>query len=291
MSWLITGSNGQLGKAFHRALFDQKNICFVDRTNCDLSDPTSLANCLQREKPKVIVNCAAYTAVDAAEDDEQTAMRVNAFAVGEMARWSADNGALMVHFSTDYVFDGSSEDAYRESDTVNPLTAYGRSKAAGEELLFNAGGAALCLRTSWVHSNEGHNFLRTMRRLISEQNKLGVVNDQFGVPTTTDFLVKMTRQLIANFSKSESGLPQLIHAVPTGHTSWFGFARHIREMLAVNKETTSLAEVYAIPSEDFPQRAKRPANSILSNQLLESLLGEQVGTWQEWHNKLMEGEE
>ena len=192
------------GQSIHRALFDQKNICFVDRIRMRPYAIRQLSNCLQREKPKVIVNCAAYTAVDAAEDDEQTAMRVNALAVGEMARWSADNGALMVHFSTDYVFDGSSEDAYRESDTVNPLTAYGRSKAAGEELLFNAGGAALCLRTSWVHSNEGHNFLRTMRRLISEQNKLGVVNDQFGVPTTTDFLVKMTRQLIANFSKSKS---------------------------------------------------------------------------------------
>ena len=286
MTWLVTGSGGQLGKAFWRALAPEKNTCFVDRTNCDLTNSISLANCLKREKPRVIINCAAYTAVDAAEKDEDTAVRVNAVAVGEMARWSADNGALMVHFSTDYVFDGISEAAYSENDTVNPQTAYGRSKAAGEELLFGSGASVLCLRTSWVHSIDGHNFLLTMRRLINERDKLSVVNDQVGVPTTTDFLVEMTRQLIAKILTSNLEFSRLIHVVPTGNTSWFEFAKHIRKKLAIANQTASLAEIHPISSEKFPQIATRPANSILSNQLLEKLLGEQVGTWQEWHNKL-----
>ena len=286
MTWLVTGVNGQLGMAFRRALAERDDARFVDRTTCDLSNPASLAACLERESPSVIINCAAYTAVDAAEEDEATATRVNADAVGEMARWAASTRALMVHFSTDYVFDGSAVGAYDEDAPVKPLSAYGRSKAAGEALFMESGASGLCLRTSWVHSLDGSNFLLTMKRLMQERDHLRIVDDQHGVPTTTDFLAETTLGLVDLYLNGEHDLPRLIHAVPGGATSWYGFASHIRRMLVQLDGETKLAEIEPIPSSGFPQAATRPMNSVMSNDLLQSRLGKPLGRWEDWHDKL-----
>ena len=285
MSWLVTGANGQLGMAFRRAL-TAGGAYFADRATCDLGDPAALAACLVREQPSIIINCAAYTAVDAAENDEPAAMRVNAEAVGEIAGWAARHDALMVHFSTDYVFDGTASGTYAEDAPVNPLSAYGRSKQAGEALFMESGVRGMCLRTSWVHSNDGANFLLTMTRLMQERDHLRVVDDQRGVPTTTDFLADITLSLIGLCQRNDAEMPRLIHAVPGGETSWFGFASHIRDMLASQRPERKLAEIEPIPSSEFLQVAKRPSNSVMANDLLQSCLGRRTGKWEDWHNKL-----
>ena len=286
MTWLVTGADGQLGRAFRRALAGRDDTRFVDRSACDLSNPASLADCLARQTPSIIINCAAYTAVDAAEQDAQTAMRVNAQAVGDMARWAADRDALMVHFSTDYVFDGAASGAYAEDSPVNPLSAYGRSKAAGEAEFLESRTRGVCLRTSWVHSNDGRNFLVTMKSLMKERDQLRIVNDQHGVPTTTDFLATTTLSLVDLLLRNDNDLPRLIHAVPGGATSWFGLATHIRNMLLQQDSDAKIAEIQAIHSSEFPQTATRPANSVMSNSLLQSLLGKTVAGWEAWHDKL-----
>lgn len=285
MTWLVTGASGQLGMAFRRAL-TSGGVYFADRTTCDLADPSSLQACLEREQPSVIINCAAYTAVDAAEDDEPTAMRVNAEAVGEIATWATRHCSLMVHFSSDYVFDGGTGSAYSEEAPVDPQSAYGRSKAAGEAKFFASGAQGICLRTSWVHSNDGTNFFLTMKRLMQERSQLQVVNDQLGIPTTTDFLVKVTLSLIDHHRKTNGDVPRLIHAVPEGATSWFGFASHIRDMLKYQDPHRRLADIEPIPSSEFPQAATRPKNSIMANNLLQSSLGKPLGKWEDWHNSL-----
>ena len=286
MTWLVTGASGQLGMAFQRALPSDGSICFADRTICDLSESQSLTKCLTENQPSVIINCAAYTAVDAAEDDRKTAFRVNATAVGEMAKWAADHGALMVHFSTDYVFDGNASGSYAEEAQVNPQSVYGHSKAAGEALFTESGVPGFCLRTSWVHSNDGRNFLLTMKKLMQERDQLRVVEDQRGVPTTTDFLVDVTRHLIARQLQGDGAVPTILHAVPDGNTTWFGFASHIRRMMMRRNGGTNLAEVTPIASSEFPQAARRPPNSVMSNALLAATLDRAADDWTDWHNRL-----
>ncbi len=286
MTWLVTGATGQLGMAFQRGVAGNVPVCFADRNICNLADSNSIAACLERHQPTVIINCAAYTAVDTAEDDETAAMRVNATAVGEMARWAVEHDALMVHFSTDYVFDGTASGAHTETSPINPMSVYGRSKARGEQLFFESLAKGFCLRTSWIHSNDGHNFFLTMKRLIRERDHLCVVDDQKGVPTTTDFLVETTLALIALHQQNHCNMPRLIHAVPRGKTSWFTFACHIRDRLTQLEGDAGLAKIEPIPSSEFPQAATRPKNSVMANTLLESLLGNKVSIWEDWHDKL-----
>ena len=286
MTWLITGAKGQLGLAFQREFAFRNDVLFSDIAECNLADLASLKAFLDRLQPSVIVNCAAYTAVDAAEEDEATAMRVNADAVGEMARWAASHDTLMVHFSTDYVFNGSSTTPYAEDAPLGPLSSYGQSKAAGEAQFLESGAQGFCLRTSWLHSNDGHNFFLTMTRLMREQSHLRIVDDQKGVPTTTDFLANVTLNLIGLHQQRNGDMPRLIHAVPAGSTSWFGFAKHIRDKLMQMDSTPKLAIIEPIPSSDFSQAAKRPSNSVMANSLLQSLLGKTIAGWEAWHDKL-----
>lgn len=286
MTWLVTGATGQLGTAFRRALLGKQNVCFANRSICDLGNPSKLSACLERETPDVIINCAAYTAVDAAEKEQSTAWRINADAVGEMARWAAEHDALMVHFSTDYVFDGTAEGAYFEDTPVNPLSVYGQSKAAGEALFFESGVRGVCLRTSWVHSNEGHNFFLTIKKLLRERPRLRVVNDQFGVPTTTSFLTAVTCRLIDLREQGKVSVPSLIHAVPDGEANWFSFASHIRDEIVRRDSGASLGVIEPIPSSEFPQVATRPSNSVMSNLQMQLLFGEPAGRWEDWHNDL-----
>ncbi len=287
MRWLVTGAAGQLGKAFEYLLPGRDNIFFADRKACNLAAKDSVMRCLSQTKPNVIINCSGYTNVDAAEDNEAAAMRVNADAVGELARWAADNEALMVHFSTDYVFDGRNTGAYTEAAPANPLSAYGRSKYEGESQFLESGANGFCLRTSWLHSNEGHNFFRTMQHLLQERDHLRVVDDQIGVPTTTGFLAQTTLKLIERNLISGLDLPSLIHVVPCGTTSWFGLASYIRDKLVEASGCgMRLAKIEPITSSEFPQMASRPMNSVMSNDLLRSSLAEPVERWEVWHDKL-----
>ena len=289
MTWLVIGATGQLGMAFKREFSSFSEVKFANRRACDLANPASLTTCLDREQPSVIINCAAYTAVDAAEEDETKATRINADAVGEMARWAASRDALMVQFSTDYVFNGTYIGAYAEDAPTDPLSAYGRSKAAGEAQFLESGTKGFCLRTSWVHSNDRHNFFLTMKRLMREQTHLRIVNDQRGVPTTTDFLADVTIKLVNLCQQCNDEMPQLIHAVPDGATSWFGFANHIRDRLMQQDKNAELAFIEPIQSSEFEQAAKRPSNSIMANDLLQLCLGQQVGNWEDWHDRLYGG--
>jgi dTDP-4-dehydrorhamnose reductase len=231
-----------------------------DGTSCeriDLADPDGLAQALDRIAPDLIVNAAAYTAVDRAEDEPGLAMRVNADAVGAIGAWAAAHGARVVHYSTDYVFDGGATRPYREDDPTHPLGAYGRSKLAGEIALRDSGARHLILRTAWVYGARGHNFLRTMLRLGAERDELRVVDDQIGAPTSAALIADVTAAVVDRWfawdDAASSGLDGTYHLVTTGSTSWCGFARAIFERTTMGSGSRTRGK--AIPLEP-PSQAK-----------------------------------
>lgn len=285
MITLVTGSNGQLGACFRRHCAGDPGYIFADRTRLNLLDSEGIMPVLDQIRPDVIINCAAYTDVNEAENNAELANQVNALAVDRMARWTAANGSVLIHFSTDYVFDGLSNYAYCETDTVRPLSVYGKSKAEGEALFLASGTAGACLRTSWLHSVTGHNFFVKMCRLLADRQSVSVVDDQNGVPTTTDFLVDVTCRLLAAGRNTGNTFPLIMHAVPCGSTSWFGFAKHIKRRL-IEQGVSTLAKLEPVSSEFFPQRAMRPANSRLANETLANTLEISLGEWSGWHDAL-----
>lgn len=284
MTTLVTGANGQLGQTFKYHL-GLKNVVYADRGICDLSDKSSILECLKCVKPKRIINCAAYTAVDNAEDELELAVEVNGYAVGRLCDWAVKYDAEVIHFSTDYVFDGTKSGAYLEEDKPNPQSAYGRSKLLGEELFLSSGVRGICLRTSWVHSNYGNNFHLTMRKLMAEREELSVVDNQFGVPTTCDFIAQNTLKLI-NENKLEDEGPKIVHCVPSGSTNWFKFALNILKNLKKRNVEIRCKCIKPISSEDYPQKANRPKNSVLANSFLSGLLALEIEHWSDEHEKL-----
>lgn len=269
MRILLTGRNGQVGWELCRALAPLGEVVAFDRNGADLAMPETLAPLVASVQPHVIVNAAAYTAVDNAEKEEALAQRVNADAVGELAAAARKQNALLLHYSTDYVFDGKSTEPYREIGEVAPLNAYGRTKLAGEQAIQAAGGDWLTLRTTWVYGVRGRNFLRTMLRLGCERQTLRVVADQTGVPTSARMIADLTAQVVARALREradgdfESGL---FHMTAGGQTTWHGFASAIisaaREAGRLPIKTTS---VEPIESHEFPTPAARPGFSVLDN--------------------------
>jgi dTDP-4-dehydrorhamnose reductase len=253
----------------------------LDRTSCDLSDPDAVHAAIARAKPQVIVNAAAWTAVDRAEAEPDACHRINADAPAAMAAAARDAGALLVHYSTDYVFDGSARRPYREDDSVGPLGTYGRSKLEGEQAIDASGCAAIVLRTSWVYGMTGQNFLRTMLRLANEREELGVVDDQQGSPTWSRSLARATLQLLdthATDTTTWPGLSGLYHATASGSTTWFGFASAIFELapgLARRPRLRPLA------TADYPLPAPRPAWSVLDCELLRERFGITLPGWRD----------
>ena len=286
MNILVLGADGQLGQTFrHIVKGREESAVFADRSAIDLKDDQNILNGLNAEVPSVVINCAAYTAVDRAEDEPELAHRVNGTAVGTIAKWCADHDATMIHYSTDYVFDGTKTTPYEETDSTNPQSVYGRSKLAGELAFQDSGCRGLCLRISWVHSNFGANFFLTMRRLFAEREEVKVVDDQFGVPTTTRFIAAQSLALLDRGiigKRKESPL----HLVPSGSASWHAFATHIHRKLAAAGEEMKCKAVTPIPSSDFPQKARRPKNSILDNGRLGALLGREISLWAPAHDLL-----
>ena len=282
---LVTGRNGQVGFELQRALAPLGRVVAVDRAECDLSDAGAVRALVQRLAPAVIVNPAAYTAVDKAESDQAGAYAVNAEAVRALGEEAARLGALVIHYSTDYVFDGTKAGAYAEQDTPNPQSVYGRSKHAGELLLAASNPRHLILRTSWVVGAHGGNFAKTMLRLAAERDRLQVVADQFGAPTSAALLADLTAQLVRQFQREGAAdFPYgSYHVAAAGETSWCEYARFVvAEALAAGKPLKTAPEtVVAIGSADYPTPAARPANSRLDTTLFRDTFGLRLPHWQE----------
>jgi dTDP-4-dehydrorhamnose reductase len=283
---MVTGADGQVGWELRRSLAPLGTVIALSRAQCDLAQPERLPDVVRGLCPDAIVNAAAYTAVDDAEREEDVATVVNGRAPGVLARAAAKAGALMIHYSTDYVFDGRKAAPYTEDDPPCPLNAYGRSKLAGETAVRQAGGAALILRTSWVYGRRGRNFLRTMLALSRERDELRVVDDQTGAPTSAAEIAQATAAIIeaAVHERAEGRFaPGLYHLTASGATSWHGFAAALmagamRGGLLPRGRTPRLVPV---ASEDFQRPAARPKNSRLDGGRLQARFGVALPAWEE----------
>lgn len=280
---LLTGANGQVGWELCRTLAPLGKVIALDRGALDLSNADAIRRKVREVKPNIIVNAAAYTAVDKAEVDADMAMRINGTAAGVLAEEAHVLGGAMVHFSTDYVYDGCKTTPYTEYDITNPLNVYGRSKLAGEHAVVASGVPHLILRTSWVYGIRGRNFLLTMLRLAKQRDELSIVNDQIGSPTWCRMLAEATSQmLIASRVANEKKMmirPEdvgIYHLTAAGAASWYEFALRIFEYTANNT-----IKLNAILSADYPQVASRPSNSVLSNQKLHDHFGLSLPMWDE----------
>lgn len=261
MKILITGRNGQLAQALQQRLAGLGQVHVLGREQLDLAEPERIRQVVRELSPDLLVNAAAYTAVDQAENEPTLAFAINATAPGVLAEEAARLGVPLLHYSTDYVFDGSKATPYTEDDAPNPLSVYGRSKLAGEQAIHAVGGAHLTLRTSWVYSLHGRNFLLTMQRLLQEKPQLRVVADQIGAPTWAGSLAASTLALIQRWQAGQAGAWGTYHMTAQGQTSWFGFAQAIGEHLKA--QGRPCAQLLPIPSSEYPTPAQRPLNSRL----------------------------
>jgi dTDP-4-dehydrorhamnose reductase len=281
MRILVLGKNGQVGWELQRSLAALGDVLALDRAGADLSRPESLPDVVRQARPDVIVNAAAYTAVDRAESERALAFRVNAESVDVLARCAAECGAMLVHYSTDYVFDGSGTRPWREDDPAGPLGAYGASKLAGEQAIVGNGCHHLVLRTSWVYAARGHNFVRTMLRLASERDELRVVSDQFGAPTPTGLLADMTASAIARAAGGDASISGTFHVCPRGETTWHGVATAALRAAEARGVTLRCPpeRVVAISTSEFPTPARRPSNSRLCVDRIERTLDVVLPHW------------
>lgn len=276
MKILLCGHSGQVGRELQLALRRHELIC-PERSEFDLAQPASLRPLILRERPDLLINAAAYTAVDQAEQETQLAFAINAEAPAAMAAACAELGIALIHYSTDYVFDGLKPAPYLESDTPNPLNVYGASKLAGERAIASSGCEHLILRTSWVYARHGHNFLLTMQRLLQEREILRVVDDQIGAPTWAGSIALASAALVTAIQAGNHS-SGLYHLTCRGETSWFGFAQAIGERLRA--ASRPCAEILPIPSSDYPTPARRPLNSRLDGSRLEHDWNLRLPHWQ-----------
>lgn len=327
---LLTGSNGQLGQAFLRlfARLNDDGALDVVATDlgghvgdegqnqvpfmaCDLADSGAVTALLDTVRPGLILNCAAYTAVDRAEGEPDIARNINAVAPGILAEWAARNGAVMIHYSTDYVFDGTGDQPRQEDHPAAPMSVYGQTKLDGEKAVLGSGVRGAIFRTSWVYSDHGHNFVKTMLRLAREREELRVVADQVGAPTSAHFLARASWQAAQNIMTSasatttgrESPRPacQVYHLVPRGWVSWHGFAEAIvaRARQAIRdgqggSETGTttpkicVQRIVPIATSEYPTPAKRPLNSRLDCSKFERDFGVELPSWEEGFEEVMD---
>lgn len=301
---LLLGANGQLGRTFlvDGGLAARGDLTVATRDGAlsgdmrcevaDLSEPASLPPLFDRVQPDVIVNCAAYTTVDRAEKEEALATRVNAEAVGVMGHWAAGHSALVIHYSTDYVFDGRQSRPYAVNAQAAPLGAYGRSKLAGEVALRESGADHILLRTAWVYAAHGRNFLRTMLRLGAEREELRVVSDQHGAPTDTGLIVRATLAALDRWNdanaKSRKQLAGTHHLVASGSTTWHGFATAIFAAANVRGLLAHPPRVVPIGSADFPTPARRPTWSLLDTTMFTNTFGYALPDWHDGLSRVMD---
>lgn len=292
MKILLLGKDGQVGWELQRSLLPLGELHALGRTEADFSDPESLRALVRQVGPDLIVNAAAYTAVDKAESDETTARRVNALAPGVLAEEAGARGAWLVHYSTDYVFDGSKDGAWRETDATNPLSVYGRTKLEGEERIRASGARHLILRTSWVFAPRGGNFAKTMLRLAKEREQLSVVADQFGAPTGAELLADATAlalHRIALLGADAAYLSGTYHLAAAGETSWHAYARHVLEQARGHGAVLKAGpdQVVPIAASAFTAPAPRPANSRLDCGKFCASFGLQLPDWRHHVDRLV----
>lgn len=282
---LVIGCYGQVGSSF-RSLFRKTGQVFYadmvakapDVLTCDLTSDQSIKETINKVKPTVIINCAAYTAVDLAEKEEALATIINGHAVGVIAKEAQALGAVLIHYSTDYVFDGTGEAHWSEDSKTSPVNAYGRSKLAGELTATKNCSKAYVFRTQWVYDNDGKNFLNTMLRLGADRDELSVVGDQIGAPTSSDVITRYTLKALAKITAGKMP-PGIYNLVCRGEVSWHGFAEKIFQLGREFGHDLKVKSVKKITSADYPTPAKRPLNSRLSLKKLEEALGEPLPAW------------
>lgn len=286
---LLTGKNGQVGWELQRTLATLGKVIAMDRQGMDLANPDSIRSVIRKTKPNIIVNAAAYTAVDKAESEPDLAMQINGVAPGILAEEAIKSGALLVHFSTDYVFDGSKRSPYLEEDAPHPINVYGNTKLAGENAILATGASSIILRTSWVYGLRGQNFLVSILRRAQDQKPLRVVADQIGAPTWSRLIAETTGHILSCIlsrgrSAEDDSSRGVFHLTASGHTSWHGFARAI---VATARRLSAYAaqhypppeQILSIASEDYPSPARRPKNSALSNAKLLETFGLTLPDW------------
>ncbi|HID9422864.1 TPA: dTDP-4-dehydrorhamnose reductase [Stenotrophomonas maltophilia] len=293
MTVLVFGGNGQVGQELLRVRAPLGKVVATTRSGtlpdgsaCETADfgqPDSLPTLLNRLQPSIVVNAAAYTAVDRAEQEVDAAFAANAQAPGVIARWCAAHGVPFVHYSTDYVFDGQGAAPYREDEPTTPLGVYGTSKRDGEDAVRAAGGRHLIFRTAWVYASHGANFLRTMLRVGAERDALRVVADQIGTPTPAALIADVTVQALQHSDQ----LSGTWHLTANGQTSWHGFAEAIFAEALATGVLAKVPTVEAIPSSEYPTPAKRPAWSVLDNRKLQQDFGIVLPTWQDGLKRVM----
>ncbi|SDP57300.1 dTDP-4-dehydrorhamnose reductase [Ralstonia sp. 25mfcol4.1] len=289
---LVTGSNGQVGFELRRSLAPLGNVVALDRQSCDLANAEALRDLVRRVRPHVIVNPAAYTAVDRAESEPDLAFAINGTAVGVLASEAEAIGGLLIHYSTDYVFDGAKSGAYDETDAVNPQSVYGKSKLAGEQAIAQCNANAVVLRTSWVAGAHGSNFAKTMLRLAQERDSLRVIADQFGAPTTASLIADVTAVVVRQWLQRDqlSFAPGVYHLAAAGETTWHGYAaevlRYARQCgvsLRVDPD-----KVESISTSEYPLPAPRPANSRLDTIRLRNTFGICLPDWRQGIHYLLD---
>jgi len=279
MKGLVFGKTGQVGRCLAAGLRSLESASFLDRGQADLARPETVRRAIEALQPDVVINAAAYTAVDQAESEPGLAHAINAEAPGVMAAACADAGAWLLHYSTDYVFDGNADEPYGEDADTNPLNVYGRTKLAGEQAIRAAHDRYLILRTSWVYSNHGRNFLNTMLRLAAERDELRIVSDQIGAPTYAGAIAGATDRVLhvlapRSASSEDAGV---YHVSCGGRTSWCDFARRIFELSGVG----DAVRVAPIPTSEFPTPAERPRFTVLCNDKLERVFGVRLNAWED----------
>jgi dTDP-4-dehydrorhamnose reductase len=290
---LLTGKNGQVGWELQRTLVTLGEVIALDRRGLDLADPDSIRRVVREHKPNLIVNAAAYTAVDKAEEEPDLAMAINGIAPGIFAEEARRLNAAVIHYSTDYVFDGNKNGPYTEDDAPNPLNVYGRTKLVGEQAIQAVGASHLIFRTSWVYSTRGKNFLLTILRLAKERDELRIVNDQIGAPTWSRMIAESTAQILAQlisptaYPTSVIEISGIYHLTAGGQTSWYGFAKIVLEVLlsfSVNAspmQHQALPKLIPIATTEYPMPARRPAYSVMSNDKLYRAFGLAIQEWED----------
>lgn len=280
MKILLLGKNGQVGSELQRTLLPLGELVALDRSTADLEKPSTIRSVLDSYSPDVIVNAAAYTAVDKAESNRDAAHAVNAESVAVIANYAKARDALLVHYSTDYVFDGSKESPYEPTDTTNPLSVYGATKRQGEEAIEASGCRFLIFRTSWVFSVHGGNFVKTILRLAKERETLNIVADQHGAPTSAELIADVTALAIAGHRQGlcKSGI---YHLTAAGQTTWHGLASHIVARACANGVAVKATadSIKPIPTDAYPLPAPRPKNSRLDTSALSNALLLQFPDW------------
>lgn len=273
---LLLGKNGQVGWELIRTLAPLGKVVACDKKSCDLESPDAIRAAIRGSAPQIIVNAAAYTAVDAAETDQERVMAINAAAPGIIAEEAKRLNSLFVHYSTDYVFDGKSPEPYQENDDPRPLNLYGKSKLAGEKIIEEINGKSLIIRTSWVYSLRGKNFLLKMLELSKEKKTLRIVDDQIGAPTWSRCIAEGTSLFLMKcLANPQTEWKGIYHMTCGGQISWYGFAKAIFE-----KSGKDDMELIPIPTSQYPAPAARPKNSLLSNKKLLDACGIALPSWE-----------